>query len=133
MGYGLVFDYKYCLDYTYLHNHSYSNIIGDNMNKDIKARYRNKVGKIIIEVWNGEKWLYVKTLSNPLKEFNAECLDKVSNSKEQNVQNNAKECAQSLLREPLEKDIPPKKVDVDSLFPTHEQLKKVLEKNGDTK
>lgn len=49
--------------------------------EEIKARYRNKVGKIIIEVFNGEKWIYVKTLSNPLNEFNAECLAKVSQNK----------------------------------------------------
>ena len=103
------------------------------IDREIKARYRNKVGKIIIEVWNGEKWLYVKTLSNPLSEFRAECLTKVSNFKEQNNQNNAKEFAQSLLREPLQKDTPPKKTNIDALIPDTNQLKKVLEKNGDIK
>lgn len=48
------------------------------MNQEIKARYRNKLKKVIIEVWNGEKWVYVKTLSDPLTEFRDECLAKVS-------------------------------------------------------
>lgn len=76
--------------------------------KDIKARYRNKVGKIIIEVWNGEKWLYVKTLSDPLKEFSAECLAKVSLNKPINEQKDTQKFAQDLLPEPLKQDTIPR-------------------------
>ena len=47
------------------------------MNEDIKARYRNKVGKIVMEVWNGEKWLYVRQLNSPLDDFKHECLAKL--------------------------------------------------------
>lgn len=70
----------------------------------IKARYRNKVGKIIIEVWNGEKWIYVKTLSNPLVEFKAECLAKVSLNQPKIDQNNVQKCEQSILSEPVKQD-----------------------------
>ena len=73
---------------------------------EIKARYRNKVGKIIIEVFNGEKWIYVKTLSNPLNEFKAECLTKVSLNEAQNKEKQAQTFAQSLLNDTLKKDIP---------------------------
>jgi hypothetical protein len=71
---------------------------------DIKARYRNKLNKIIIEVWNGEKWLYVKTLSNPLKEFEAECLAKVSPNKAENGEKSPQTFAKCLLTERLNKD-----------------------------
>lgn len=80
------------------------------MEEEIKARYRNKVGKIIIEVFNGEKWLYVKTLSNPLIEFNAECLAKLDkkclDSTHENEINNDKKFVYASLRElsPEQKD-----------------------------
>ena len=71
---------------------------------EIKARYRNKLKKVIIEVWNGEKWLYVKTLSDPLKEFRKECLDKVSFYKEQNIVKEPGKFVQPLLNENLKED-----------------------------
>lgn len=74
------------------------------MREEIKARYRNKLSKIIIEVWNGEKWLYVKTLSDPLKEFQAECLAKVSLSTGQNKEKDSKKFAYDCLSEPLKQD-----------------------------
>ena len=74
------------------------------MEKDLKARYRNKLNKIIIEVWNGEKWIYVKTLSDPLKEFKQECLAKVSFSTGENKEKESEKFAYSLLTEPTNKD-----------------------------
>lgn len=47
-----------------------------NISFEAKARYRQKLGKTVIEVWNGEKWIYVRTLKNPLIEFRQECLKK---------------------------------------------------------
>jgi len=79
------------------------------MEDKIKARYRNKVGKIIIEVWNGDKWLYVKTLSNPLKEFEQECLRKVSLNGPIKQQNQPEKFVQDLLSEVSDKDTVNKK------------------------
>lgn len=72
--------------------------------KDLKARYRNKLKKIIIEVWNGEKWIYVKTLLDPLKEFRQECLAKVSLKEPINNQKENERFAYSLLNEPKTQD-----------------------------
>jgi hypothetical protein len=71
---------------------------------EVKARYRNKLSKIIIEVWNGEKWLYVKTLSDPLKEFKAECLAKVSLNDGVNTEKDTQKFSQSQLRELQKQD-----------------------------
>lgn len=72
--------------------------------QQIKARYRNKVGKIIIEVWNGDKWLYVKTLSNPLIEFKEECLAKVSLNKEEIENKEPEKFFYYTLNEPKKED-----------------------------
>lgn len=82
------------------------------MENDIKARYRNKVGKIIIEVFNGEKWIYVKTLSNPLNEFKQECLAKVSLNKVKKEEKLPDKFAQSSLNESSLKDTLPSKEDI---------------------
>lgn len=74
---------------------------------EIKARYRNKLKKVIIEVWNGEKWLYVRTLSDPLIEFNTECLAKVSQNKANNEQKQPETFVQDLLNAPKKKDTKP--------------------------
>lgn len=74
------------------------------MEKEIKARYRNKLSKIIIEVWNGEKWLYVKTLSDPLKEFQGECLAKVSQNTSKKAEINHQKFSYEILNEPQNKD-----------------------------
>ena len=71
---------------------------------ELKARYRNKLKKIIIEVWNGEKWLYVKTLADPLTEFKDECLAKVSQNKPINEPKNPERFVESLLSEPVKQD-----------------------------
>jgi len=71
---------------------------------EVKARYRNKLSKIIIEVWNGQKWLYVKTLSDPLKEFKAECLAKVSLNEGENTEKSSQKCVYGLLSEPVKQD-----------------------------
>lgn len=72
---------------------------------EIKARYRNKLKKIIVEVWNGEKWLYVKTLLDPLTEFKAECLAKVSQNTPKNEEKEAQKFAYDRLGEQQKKDI----------------------------
>ena len=82
-------------------------------NTNIKARYRNKVGKVIIEVWNGDKWLYVKTLRDPLIEFNAECLAKVSLNKAKNDQKSGETFAYSILTEQKKDDT--KNISLDDL------------------
>ena len=74
------------------------------MEKEIKARYRNKLKKIIIEVWNGDKWVYVKTLSDPLIEFKQECLAKVSLNKGENKEKDAQRFSYGLLNEPVKQD-----------------------------
>ena len=74
----------------------------------IKARYRNKLKRIIIEVWNGERWLYVKTLSDPLKEFNAECLAKVSLNKPILTEKEPQKFSYCLLKEHSKQDTKPK-------------------------
>lgn len=71
---------------------------------EIRARYRNKLSKIVIEVWNGQKWIYVKTLSDPLKEFNAECLAKVSLNEGKNEIKDTQKCVYSLLSEQNKQD-----------------------------
>jgi hypothetical protein len=85
----------------------------------MKARYRNKLKKIIVEVFNGERWLYVKTLTDPLVEFKAECLAKVSQNSPKNSPNINQTFAQDKLTDTLEKDIIRK--------PTEEELKKLWE------
>ena len=75
------------------------------MENQIKARYRNKLDKIIIEVWNGEKWLYVKTLKNPLIDFSMECLEKVSCNTPILEQKEPQKFGQSILSEPSKQDI----------------------------
>lgn len=71
---------------------------------NFKARYRNKLKKIIIEVWNGEKWVYVKTLLDPLTEFRAECLAKVSSKQPVLEQKESQKFGQYLLNELPKKD-----------------------------
>ena len=44
----------------------------------MKARYRNKLNKIIIELFYEGKWYYIKTLPAPQTLFFKECLEKVS-------------------------------------------------------
>lgn len=44
----------------------------------MKARYRNKLNKIIVELEYEGTWYYIKTLPDPAKLFEKECLDKVS-------------------------------------------------------
>jgi hypothetical protein len=90
------------------------------MTNEIKARYRNKLKKVIIEVWNGQKWLYVKTLSDPLVEFKQECLAKVSLNAPINEEKTPQRFGQYLLDEPLKQDIIKKK-------PTEEELRKLWE------
>lgn len=87
---------------------------------DIKARYRNKLKKIIIEVWNGEKWLYVKTLADPLTEFKAECLAKVSLNHPIIEEKQPQKFAYELLTEPTKQDTIKHK-------PTDEEIKKLWE------
>lgn len=86
----------------------------------IKARYRNKLKKVIIEVWNGEKWLYVKTLRDPLIEFKEECLSKVSLNEAENKPKEAEKFGQYLLTEPSKEDTIRHK-------PTEEELKRLWE------
>ena len=87
---------------------------------ELKARYRNKLKKIIIEVWNGEKWIYVKTLADPLIEFNAECLEKVSSNSFVFKEKQAQKFGQSLLTEQS-------KQDTNKHIPTEEEIKKLWE------
>lgn len=74
------------------------------MKEQIKARYRNKLKKIIIEVWNGEKWIYVKTLLDPLIEFKEECLAKVSLKQDEKSQINNQKFEQFSLTEQQKQD-----------------------------
>ena len=67
--------------------------------KKFKGRYRNKLDKIVAEVFNGEKWIYIKTLSDPIKDFPEECLAKVSQNSGQNVKKGNETFAQSSLTE----------------------------------
>lgn len=90
------------------------------MSNELKARYRNKLKKIIIEVWNGEKWIYVKTLSEPLIEFREECLAKVSSNSPVLEQKTPQKFGQYLLNEPSKKDTP-------RHIPTEEELKQLWE------
>lgn len=53
----------------------------------MKTRYRNKLGKIIVEVEVNNKWRYVKTLKSPDIEFSKECLEKcLSYAHETNIE-----------------------------------------------
>jgi hypothetical protein len=76
--------------------------------KELKliGRYRNKLNRIVAEVWNGSKWVHIKTLADPLKDFPQECLTKVSNSNPINESKEPQKCGQYLLSEPLELDTP---------------------------
>jgi hypothetical protein len=86
----------------------------------IKARYRNKLKKVIIEVWNGQKWLYVKTLNDPLVDFKTECLAKVSLNAPVNEEKKPQKFGQYLLDAPLKQDTNKKKS-------TEEELKMLWE------
>lgn len=88
--------------------------------KEIKARYRNKLKKIVIEVWNGKRWIYVKTLADPMIEFKEICLAKVSSKHEQNEEKDGQKFLQSPLTAPENRDI-------SGLIPSEEQMKKLLE------
>ena len=70
----------------------------------METRYRNKLGKIVVELKIADKWLYVKTLSDPIKDLNQECLDKVSFLIEQNKQKEAQKFSQSALTDVSNKD-----------------------------
>lgn len=58
---------------------------------DIRTRYRNKLEKIIVELFYEGKWYYIKTLPTPDKLFEKECLDKVSQLKAKKSEINEEE------------------------------------------
>jgi hypothetical protein len=70
----------------------------------MKGRYRNKLNKIVAEVFNGDRWIYIKTLSDPLIDFPQECHAKVSLKEPVLTQKDTQKCAQSPLNEPLKID-----------------------------
>lgn len=92
----------------------------------MKARYRNKLGKIIVELFYRDKWNYIKTLPSPEKLFEKECLEKVSYLNAQNQekeQNKSQEVPLILINRNQEKDIMHENKE-----PSIEDLKKIQER-----
>lgn len=54
----------------------------------MKARYRNKLNKIIVELEYEGKWYYIKTLPPPQVLMEKECLAKVSSLEAQKLDRN---------------------------------------------